>query len=101
MTVLQRSSVPAPFCVLAILFALTSAIAWASVKGEHFILVLNNGGGMNGTTYFEELPKNQLDLGLFIEADRMRSLNITQANLDISAAIVVFVATTPSITSWW
>jgi zinc protease len=57
-------------------------------KGEHFIQVLNNGGGMNGTTnedrttYFEELPKNQLDLGLFLEADRMRSLSITQANLD-------------------
>jgi zinc protease len=57
-------------------------------KGEHFILVLNNGGGMNGTTnsdrttYFEELPKNQLDLGLYLESDRMRSLNITQANLD-------------------
>src|SRR6202034_3172886 len=35
-------------------------------KGEHFILVLNNGGNMHGTTsedrtlYFEELPKNQL-----------------------------------------
>jgi zinc protease len=57
-------------------------------KGEHFILVLNNGGGMNGTTnmdrtnFFEELPKNQLDLGLFLESDRMRSLNISQANLD-------------------
>lgn len=57
-------------------------------KGEHFILVFNNGGGMNGTTnpdrttYFEELPKNQLDLGLYLEADRMRSLNINQANLD-------------------
>src|SRR5580700_820120 len=57
-------------------------------KGEHFIQVLNNGGGMNGTTnedrttYFEELPKNQLDLGLFLESDRMRALNITQANLD-------------------
>jgi len=57
-------------------------------KGEHFILVLNNGGNMNGTTsedrtiYFEELPKNQLDLGIYLEADRMRSLNVTQANLD-------------------
>ncbi len=57
-------------------------------KGEHFILVLNNGGGMNGTTnadrtnYFETLPANQLDLGLFLEADRMRSLVIDQANLD-------------------
>jgi len=57
-------------------------------KGEHFILLLNNGGEMNGTTnedrtnYFEELPKNQLDLGLFLESDRMRALAITQANLD-------------------
>lgn len=57
-------------------------------KGEHFILVLNNGGGMNGTTnedrtnYFEELPRNQLDLALYLESDRMRSLNITQANFD-------------------
>ncbi|MBI5203031.1 MAG: insulinase family protein [Elusimicrobia bacterium] len=57
-------------------------------KGEHFIQVLNNGGGMNGTTnedrtnYFETLPKNQLDLALFLEADRMRSLNVNQANLD-------------------
>jgi zinc protease len=57
-------------------------------KGEHFIQVLNNGGGMNGTTnedrttYFEELPKNQLDLALFLEADRMKALNINTANLD-------------------
>jgi zinc protease len=57
-------------------------------KGEHFILIENNGGGMNGTTnadrtnYFETLPANQLDLGLFLEADRMRSLVINQANLD-------------------
>ncbi len=57
-------------------------------KGEHFILVLNNGGGMNGTTsedrtnYFETLPKNQLDLALFLESDRMRSLALNQTNLD-------------------
>lgn len=57
-------------------------------KGEHFILVLNNGGGMNGTTnadrtnYFQTLPSNQLNLGLYLEADRMRSLVINQANLD-------------------
>jgi predicted Zn-dependent peptidase len=57
-------------------------------KGEHFILVFNNGGNMNGTTnedrtnYFEELPKNQLDLGLFLESDRMRSLAVNQSNLD-------------------
>ena len=57
-------------------------------SGEHFMLVFNNGGNMNGTTntdrtnYFEVLPANQLDLALFLEADRMRSLEITKANLD-------------------
>ncbi|HLY59436.1 MAG TPA: pitrilysin family protein [Terriglobia bacterium] len=57
-------------------------------KGEHFILVMNNGGNMNGTTnndrttYFESLPKNQLDLALYLESDRMRALEITQSNLD-------------------
>ena len=57
-------------------------------SGEHFVLVFNNGGNMNGTTnedrtvYFEALPANQLDLALFLEADRMRSLAITKDNLD-------------------
>jgi zinc protease len=57
-------------------------------KGEHMFLVQNYGGSMNGTTnedrttYFEELPKNQLDMALFLESDRMKALNITQANLD-------------------
>jgi zinc protease len=56
--------------------------------GEHFYQVFTNGGNMNGTTnadrtnYFETLPANQLELGLFLEADRMRSLAITQDNLD-------------------
>jgi zinc protease len=57
-------------------------------KGEHFIIIQVNGGSMNGTTnadrtnYFQTLPANQLDLGLWLEADRMRSLVINQANLD-------------------
>jgi len=57
-------------------------------SGEHFLLVFNNGGNMNGTTnedrtnYFEVLPANQLDLALFLEADRMKSLAITKDNLD-------------------
>ncbi len=56
--------------------------------GEHFYSVFSNGGSMNGTTnkertlYYEELPANQLDMALFLEADRMRSLSIEQANLD-------------------
>ena len=62
--------------------------------GEHFFLVYNNGGNMNGSTnqertnYYETLPKNQLDLGLFLESDRMRSLVITQENLDNQRATV-------------
>src|SRR5207302_738083 len=56
--------------------------------GEHFTLIFNNGGTMNGTTsqnrtsYFETLPSNQLDLELFLESDRMRGLAITQESLD-------------------
>jgi predicted Zn-dependent peptidase len=57
-------------------------------SGEHFMLVYNNGGQMNGgtsqdsTMYFEELPANQLDLALFLESDRMRALDINKTNLD-------------------
>ena len=56
--------------------------------GEHFYQVFASGGIMNGTTssditlYYETLPANQLELALFLEADRMRSLEITQENLD-------------------
>ena len=56
--------------------------------GEHFMQVFINGGTMNGTTnkdrtlYYETLPSNQLDLGIFLEADRMKSLEITKENLD-------------------
>jgi zinc protease len=57
-------------------------------KSEHFIQVDTNGGNTNGTTdeertlYYESLPANQLDLLLFLEADRMRSLDISKENLD-------------------
>ncbi len=56
--------------------------------GEHPALIFNTGGTMNGTTntdrtlYFETLPANQLELALFLEGDRMRSLDINKANLD-------------------
>src|SRR5262245_8786172 len=57
-------------------------------QNEHPYLMFMNGGSMNGTTnkdrtmYYETLPANQLDLALFLEADRMRSLEITKDNLD-------------------
>ena len=56
--------------------------------GEHFYTVFTKGGSMNGTTnndrtvYYEVMPKNQLDLALFLEADRMRSLKVTKENLE-------------------
>ena len=56
--------------------------------GEHPALIFSTGGTMNGTTntdrtlYFETLPANQLELALFLEGDRMRSLDINKANLD-------------------
>jgi predicted Zn-dependent peptidase len=56
--------------------------------GEHFYTIFSNGGTMNGTTnkertlYFETMPINQLEAGLFLEADRMRSLAIVAKNLD-------------------
>jgi zinc protease len=56
--------------------------------GEHFMQIFTAGGIMNGTTnkdrtlYYETLPANQLDLGIFLEADRMKSLEITKENLD-------------------
>jgi predicted Zn-dependent peptidase len=56
--------------------------------GEYYALIFGNGGTMNGTTnndrtlYFETLPANQLELALFLEGDRMHSLEINKANLD-------------------
>jgi zinc protease len=56
-------------------------------SGEHFMLIYNNGGDMNGSTskdrtiYYERLPMNQLDLALYLESDRMRSLDINKDNL--------------------
>ncbi|MEO8650161.1 MAG: pitrilysin family protein [Acidobacteriota bacterium] len=57
-------------------------------KAGHFQHIMKAGGTMNGTTssertnYFETLPANQLPLALWLESDRMRSLAVTQANLD-------------------
>ena len=57
-------------------------------KAEHFQYIMKAGGTMNGTTssertnYFETLPASQLPLALWLESDRMRSLAVTQENLD-------------------
>jgi zinc protease len=62
--------------------------------GEHVYDISTKGGGMSGNantdrTLFQEiLPKNQIDLGLYLEADRMRSLAITKENLDSQRKVV-------------
>lgn len=57
-------------------------------KAAHFQYISNAGGTMNGTTssertnYFETLPASELPLAIWLESDRMRSLKITQDNLN-------------------
>lgn len=63
-------------------------------KGEHFRLVSAHGGSLNGTTsadrtnYYEVLPESELALGLWLEADRMRSLDVSQANFENQRKVV-------------
>jgi zinc protease len=63
-------------------------------KLEHFRYVQSSGGTFNGSThfdytnYFEALPSNALERGIFLEADRMLSPRITQENLENQIAVV-------------
>jgi predicted Zn-dependent peptidase len=65
-------------------------------KAEHIALVQAAGGTMNGTTwldrtnYFETLPSHQLELALWLEADRMGTLPdaLSQDNLDNQREVV-------------
>jgi predicted Zn-dependent peptidase len=57
-------------------------------KSEHLQLIERLGGTANGSTqedrtnYFETVPSNRLNFALWLEADRMRSLAITQENFE-------------------
>jgi predicted Zn-dependent peptidase len=65
-------------------------------KAEHMALVQSAGGTMNGTTwldrtnYFETVPSHQLELALWLEADRMATLMsaLNQENLDNQRSVV-------------
>src|SRR5918992_421152 len=56
-------------------------------KMEHVSLMQQAGGVVNGSTrldytnYFQVLPSNALELALWLEADRMRSLDVSPENL--------------------
>lgn len=64
-------------------------------KDEMQSLINNAGGRFNANTgrdetiYYEYLPSHQLPLGLWLEADRMASLAVTQTNLDNQRAVVI------------
>ena len=57
-------------------------------KAEHNQLIERAGGEFNGSTaedrtnYWETVPSNRLNLALWAEADRMRSLAITKENFE-------------------
>jgi predicted Zn-dependent peptidase len=63
-------------------------------KSEHFQLVERAGGSLNGSThsdytnYYETVPSNRLNLALWLEADRLRSLAVTPENLENQRATV-------------
>jgi predicted Zn-dependent peptidase len=65
-------------------------------KAEHIALIQAAGGTMNGTTwldrtnYFETVPSHQLELALWLEADRMGTLldALSQENLDNQREVV-------------
>src|SRR6476619_3303081 len=63
-------------------------------KFEHAKFVEANGGSLNGhtdfdyTNYFQTLPSNRVEMGLWLESDRMRSLDISEENLKNQQAVV-------------
>lgn len=63
-------------------------------KAGHFQHIMKAGGTMNGTTssertnYYETLPADQLPLALWLESDRMKSLKVTQENLENQREVV-------------
>ena len=63
-------------------------------KFEHAKFVEANGGSLNGhtdfdyTNYYQTLPSNRVELGLWLESDRMRSLDISEENLKNQQAVV-------------
>jgi predicted Zn-dependent peptidase len=65
-------------------------------KAEHIALVQGAGGTMNGTTwldrtnYYETMPSHQLELAIWLEADRMGTLldALSQENLDNQREVV-------------
>ena len=64
-------------------------------RGEHFRLITARGGAFDGRTnqdrthYADTLPANELALGLFLEADRMRALTIDRETFEVQRGVVM------------
>lgn len=64
-------------------------------KAEHFTYIQKLGGNCNAftmqdlTAYHETLPSNQIETALWLESDRMNSLNISEDNLDNQKQVVI------------
>ncbi|TNE30741.1 MAG: insulinase family protein [Bacteroidetes bacterium] len=63
-------------------------------RGEYMKIVQSNGGALNANTtqdrtfYYEVLPANQLELGLWLESERMLHAKITQEGVDTQREVV-------------
>jgi zinc protease len=63
-------------------------------KAAHFKYIQSAGGLLNATTstdrtnYFETLPSGELELALWLESDRMLSLDVTKDNFENQRAVV-------------
>src|SRR4029079_13895243 len=63
-------------------------------KFEHAKFVEANGGSLNGhtdfdyTNYYQTMPSNRVELGIWLESDRMRSLDVSEEKLKNQQAVV-------------
>ena len=63
-------------------------------KFEHAKYVEANGGNLNGSTrldhtnYYQDVPADRVELALWLESDRMRSLDVSEENLDNQKKVV-------------
>ncbi len=63
-------------------------------RGEYMKLVQSNGGVLNAHTtndityYFEELPANQLELGLWMESERMLHAKVDSTGIETQRKVV-------------
>lgn len=63
-------------------------------RGEYFKIVQSNGGTLNANTsfdrtyYYQVLPSNQLELGLWLESERLLHLNVDSVGVETQRNVV-------------